>query len=340
MCLTSVDLPAPLSPTSARTSPAVNVRLAPRSALTGPNFLCRSTTSSRGGTAALRCASLPRFPITRLKGTPAARGPLTSIPGRFLAAGRGIVEKTQRANIRQHTDRAREAGAEMEKSGEENMLGLMQERPLLISSLVDYASGWHGSREIVSRDPDGALRRSTYAQIAARAKRVANALDALGLKAGDRVATLAWNGFRHLELYYGVTSSARVLHTVNPRLFPDQLRYIMHHAEDAYVFFDPVFAPLVDELAPKLPLVRGWVALSDREGPISERRRGASLPPGPRLPRCAGPRCRSPAIAPSPRRPSRRKRARARHPSARSQAACRRRSGRLSRRAGAPESRA
>ena len=146
------------------------------------------------------------------------------------------------------------------------MLGLMQQRPLHISSLVDYAANWHGSREIVSRDPEGAVHRSTYAQIAARAKRLANALDALGLKAGDRVATLAWNSWRHLELYYGVTSSGRVLHTVNPRLFPDQLQYIMHHAEDAYVCFDPVFAPLVDELAPKLPLVRGWIALCDREG--------------------------------------------------------------------------
>ena len=149
---------------------------------------------------------------------------------------------------------------------EDSVPGLMQQRPLLISSLVDYAARWHGSREIVSRDPQGAIHRSTYAEIAARAKRVANALDALGLNFGDRVATLAWNSWRHLELYYGVTGSGRVLHTVNPRLFPNQLLYIMHHAEDAYVFFDPGFAPLVDELAPMLPLVRGWVALSDRQG--------------------------------------------------------------------------
>src|SRR5271157_883673 len=145
------------------------------------------------------------------------------------------------------------------------MLGLMQQRPLLISSLVDYASTWHGGREIVSRDPDGAMHRSTYAEIAARAKRVANALDALGAGPAARIATLAWNGHRHLELYYGVTSSGRVLHTVNPRLFPDQIQYIMHHAEDAYVFFDPVFAPLVEDLAPRLPLVRGWVALCERQ---------------------------------------------------------------------------
>jgi fatty-acyl-CoA synthase len=144
------------------------------------------------------------------------------------------------------------------------MFGLMQQRPLLISSLVDYAATYHGEREIVSRDPEGVVRRSNYANVAARAKRLANALQALGVGAGERVATLAWNSDRHLEIYYGVTGSSRVLHTVNPRLFPEQLRYIMHHAEDAYVFFDPIFTPLIEQLAPHLPLVRGWVALCER----------------------------------------------------------------------------
>ncbi len=143
------------------------------------------------------------------------------------------------------------------------MLELMQQRPLLISSLIDYAATWHGDRQIVSRDPEGRFHRSDYSQVAARAKRVAGALDGLGVGHGDRVATLAWNSYRHLEAYYGITSSGRVLHTVNPRLFPEQLQYIMHHAEDGFVFFDPIFAPLVEMLAPKLPLVRGWVALCD-----------------------------------------------------------------------------
>ena len=143
------------------------------------------------------------------------------------------------------------------------MLGLMQSRPLLISGLVDYASTWHGRREIVSRDAGGAVHRSNYAEVASRARRVANVLDALGAAPGDRVATLAWNGHRHLELYYGVTGSGRVLHTVNPRLFPEQIQYIMHHAEDACVFFDPVFAPLIEDLAPRLPLVRNWVSLCE-----------------------------------------------------------------------------
>jgi acyl-CoA synthetase (AMP-forming)/AMP-acid ligase II len=141
------------------------------------------------------------------------------------------------------------------------MLGLMQNRPLLISNLVDYAANWHGDREIVSRDPEGAFHRSTYAEIASRAKRLAGALDALGVKQGDRVATLAWNSYRHLELYYGVTCSGRVLHTVNPRLFLEQIQYIINHAENGYVFFDPVFKDLVEQLSPLLPLVRGWVAL-------------------------------------------------------------------------------
>jgi acyl-CoA synthetase (AMP-forming)/AMP-acid ligase II len=144
------------------------------------------------------------------------------------------------------------------------MFGLMQQRPLLISSLVDYAATMHAGREIVSRDPEGAIHRSNYGEVERRAKRLANAIEALGVRPGERLATLAWNSHRHLEVYYGVTCSGRVLHTVNPRLFQDQLQYIMHHAEDAYVFFDPVFAPLIEELAPRLPLVRGWIALCER----------------------------------------------------------------------------
>jgi len=143
------------------------------------------------------------------------------------------------------------------------MLGLMQSRPLLVSTLVDYAASCHGGGEIVSRDPDGVMHRTNYAVIAARAKRLANALQTLNVAFGQPVATLAWNSFRHLELYYGVTGSGRVLHTVNPRLFPEQIQYIIGHAEDGYVFFDPVFVPLVEQLAPRLPHVRGWVALCE-----------------------------------------------------------------------------
>jgi acyl-CoA synthetase (AMP-forming)/AMP-acid ligase II len=145
------------------------------------------------------------------------------------------------------------------------MLGLMQNRPLLISTLVDYAASQHGGREIVSRDPAGVIHRSCYAAVAERARRAGAALERLGVGFGQPVATLAWNSFRHLELYYGVTGSGRILHTVNPRLFPEQIQYIINHAEDAYVFFDPVFAPLAEQLAPLLPRVRGWVALCDAD---------------------------------------------------------------------------
>lgn len=143
------------------------------------------------------------------------------------------------------------------------MLGLMQSRPLLVSTLIDFAASCHGDREIVSRDPDGIIHRTNYAAIARRARRLAHGLQTLAVEFGQPVATLAWNSFRHLELYYGVTGSGRILHTVNPRMFADQIRYIINHAEDAYVFFDPVFAPLVEQLAPHLPLVRGWVAMCD-----------------------------------------------------------------------------
>lgn len=141
------------------------------------------------------------------------------------------------------------------------MLGLMQQRPLLISNIVDYVATWHSKTEIVSRDPQGVIHRSNYGEVAKRAKRVANALEKLGVGHGDRVATLAWNSWRHLELYYGVACSGRVLHTVNPRLFPEQLVYIIDHADDAYVFFDLDFVGLVEQLAPHLPKVKGWVAL-------------------------------------------------------------------------------
>ena len=101
------------------------------------------------------------------------------------------------------------------------MLGLMQNRPLLISGIADYVEQLHSDREIVSRDPDGVVYRTNYGEIVKRAKRLAGALIGFGSQQGDRVATLAWNSYRHLEIYYGVTCSGLVLHTVNPRLFPE-----------------------------------------------------------------------------------------------------------------------
>lgn len=141
----------------------------------------------------------------------------------------------------------------------------MQDRPLMISSLIEHAAAFHADTEIVSRLPEGHVRRTTWSQVGEHAKQVANALAELGIGQGDRVATLAWNSDRHLALYFGVSGSGAVLHTVNPRLFPDQIAYIINHAEDRVLFFDITFAPLVSQLAPELKTVRTYVAMTDRE---------------------------------------------------------------------------
>jgi len=149
--------------------------------------------------------------------------------------------------------------------------GLMMDNPLLISSLLDHAAQNHADTEIVSRtvegpgkDGTGAIHRYTYADAQKRAKQLAQALARLGVVAGDRVGTLAWNGYRHFELYFGVSGMGAVVHTVNPRLFLEQLVYIVNHAEDKYVFFDLTFTQLVEKLAPLCPAVKGWVAMTDR----------------------------------------------------------------------------
>ena len=145
------------------------------------------------------------------------------------------------------------------------MLGQMQSQPLLISSLITHAERHHASTEIVSRRVEGDIHRSNWGQIARRARQVANALDGLHLAAGDRVATLAWNGYRHLELYFGVSGTGRVLHTLNPRLHPEQLAWIVNHADDRAVCFDMSFLPLVQAVAGKCPGVKHWVALCDAD---------------------------------------------------------------------------
>ena len=144
------------------------------------------------------------------------------------------------------------------------MLGLMQSQPLLISGLIDFAERHHGDAEIVSRRVEGDIHRYTYKDSARRARQVANALDALKLAFSDRVATLAWNGYRHFELYYGVSGSGRVLHTINPRLHPDQIVYIADHAEDQVLFFDMTFLPLIQAVASRCKTVKHWVAMTDR----------------------------------------------------------------------------
>ncbi|HSW08650.1 3-(methylthio)propionyl-CoA ligase [Aquabacterium sp.] len=144
------------------------------------------------------------------------------------------------------------------------MLGLMQDRPLLISSLIEHAATFHPGTEIISRLPEGTVHRSNWGDIRLQARQIANALQALGIQPGERVGTLAWNGYRHLALYYGVSGSGAVLHTVNPRLFPEQIDYIVNHAEDQLLFFDITFAPLVEKLAPALKTVKAFIAMTDR----------------------------------------------------------------------------
>jgi fatty-acyl-CoA synthase len=148
--------------------------------------------------------------------------------------------------------------------GELAMHGLMMDVPLLISSLIGHADRYHGDTEIVSRLVEGGMHRYTYREAHRRARQLANTLTALGVKTGDRVGTLAWNGYRHLEAFYGISGMGAVMHTINPRLFPEQIAYIANHAEDAYVLFDLTFVPLIEKLAPACKSVRGWVAMTDK----------------------------------------------------------------------------
>jgi len=143
------------------------------------------------------------------------------------------------------------------------MLGLMQDHPLLISRLLDFAATYHGDTEIVSRRVEGDLHRTTYSQARQRAAQLAHALDALGIAQQERIGTLAWNGYRHFELYYGVSGSGRILHTLNPRLHPDQIAWIVNHADDRAVCFDLSFTPIIRAIAARCPGVTHWIALCD-----------------------------------------------------------------------------
>ena len=145
------------------------------------------------------------------------------------------------------------------------MLGLMQSHELLISSLIEFAERHHGEGEVVSRRVEGDIHRSNYKEIASRSRRVANALDGMNLPFSDRIATLAWNGYRHLELYFGVSGSGRVLHTLNPRLHPDQIVWIANHAEDSVLCFDMSFLPIVKAVHGRCTTIRHFVAMCDAD---------------------------------------------------------------------------
>jgi fatty-acyl-CoA synthase len=143
------------------------------------------------------------------------------------------------------------------------MLGLMQDWPLTVDRILDHAKAWHGDREIVTRSVEGPVVRTTYAEVHARAKRVSSALLELGVRIGDRVATLAWNSARHLEAWYGIMGIGAVCHTLNPRLFVDQLCYIINHAQDRVIFTDLTFLPTLLANRAGIPSVEHIVVMTD-----------------------------------------------------------------------------
>ena len=132
------------------------------------------------------------------------------------------------------------------------MLGLMQDRPLMISDLIEFAAMNHADEEIVSRTVEGPIHRYTYKECASRARQLAKALEKLGIQQGDTLGTMAWNGYRHVEVYYAVSGMGAICHTINPRLFPEQLVYILNHAEDKVLFIDKTFVPLIAAIRDKL----------------------------------------------------------------------------------------
>ena len=145
------------------------------------------------------------------------------------------------------------------------MLGNMMDNQLLISGVIEHAEKYHSDAEIVSRTVEGPIHRYTYSDAAKRSRKLANALENLGLKKGDTVGTLAWNTFRHFELYFGVSGIGCVVNTVNPRLFPEQLTYIINHAENKYLFIDLTFVELVESLEESLEGVEGFIVLTDKD---------------------------------------------------------------------------
>ena len=152
------------------------------------------------------------------------------------------------------------------------MQGLMMDMPLLISSILQHAARHHGDTEIVSRRVEGDIHRYTYAQCEQRARRMASALTQLGAQPGERVATLAWNGYRHVEIYYAAGGMGSVVHTINPRLHPEQLAWIVNHADDRFFAFDITFLPIIEAIAPLCPQVKAWIAMVDAERqPVSDK---------------------------------------------------------------------
>ncbi|MCP9627406.1 fatty-acid--CoA ligase [Rhodopseudomonas palustris] len=145
------------------------------------------------------------------------------------------------------------------------MLGLMQDWPLLCHRIIEHAARIHGNQEVVTRSVEGPIVRTTYAQIHQRALKVSQMLDRAGIKLGDRVATIAWNTARHLECWYGIMGIGAICHTVNPRLFPDQIAWIVNHAQDRVMITDLTFIPVLEKIADQMPSIERFVVLTDAE---------------------------------------------------------------------------
>jgi fatty-acyl-CoA synthase len=156
------------------------------------------------------------------------------------------------------------------------MHGLMQDWPLTVDKILDHARNWHGDREIVSRSVEGPIVRTTYGEVHSRARRISNALKGLGVQPGDRIATLAWNTARHVETWYAIMGIGAVCHTLNPRLFADQLCYIINHAEDRIIFTDLTFLPVLLEHREKMPTVKQFIVMTD-EGHMAGASFGEAL---------------------------------------------------------------
>src|SRR5579864_8649485 len=143
--------------------------------------------------------------------------------------------------------------------------GLQMNTPLAVSSLIDHAAIFHPDAEVVARTIEGDVHRTNYGETGRRTKRLAKALLRQGVAPGDRIGSLAWNTHRHFEMFYGVSGMGAVLHTINPRLFPEQLVYIINHAEDRMLFVDAATLPVLEQIAPRLTTVRQWVMMAPRE---------------------------------------------------------------------------
>src|ERR1041385_7024139 len=155
------------------------------------------------------------------------------------------------------------------------MQGLMQDWPLLCHRIIEHAAAIHGSQEVVTRSVEGPIHRTNYAEIRNRALKVSQRLDRDGIKLGDRVATIAWNTWRHLEAFYGIAGVGAICHTINPRLFPDQIAWIINHARNRFLLADTTFVPLLESIAQQIGSIERFVILTDRANMPKTGLRGA-----------------------------------------------------------------